>query len=429
MNQQYVLFGAGKTSLAAIHYFHKEQIAAVIDNCPDKTGTFFEGVPVISFPEYLKEYRGLQVIISIYRKMYFDVKEQLEHSGIYDYFTAPPVLYGFPTPEELADNPVLKDAVRIVFYGINPISIRMYEWLKEKGINNKCVFVKTMKEKNHAAYETAYHCIELEELTDDDLLIITTNEAEEAVREKLKPFFFGTVYDIYENAVPFHPELEVYKDKHKGQRCFIIGNGPSLQASDLEKLSQFGEKCFGANGIYRMYQQTAWRPDYYTLIDVMGLKIFYDYIREFGDDTFFIADYFYAELNHVEGINRFSEINKIYDGPPDFSNDITKGIAGGKTVTYAMIQIACYMGFSKIYLLGVDFSWSENGRSPHFYEVCAGRKHETFRKAAAVIYREETLEAYKAAKDYAEQHGVHIYNATRGGCLEVFERVDFDDLF
>lgn len=429
MNQQYVLFGAGKTSLAAIHYFQKERIAAVIDNCPEKKGTSFEGVPVISFPEYLEKYRGLQVLISIYRKMYFDVKRQLEHSGIYDYFTAPPVLYGFPTPEELADNLILKDAVRIAFYGINPISIRMYERLKEKKLDNKCVFIKTMKEKNNLEYESMHSCTELEELADDDLLVITTNEAEEAVREKLKSLFFGAVYDIYEDAVPFHPKLAVYKDRYKGQRCFIIGNGPSLQANDLERLNQFGEKCFGANGICHMYQETAWRPDYYVLIDVMGFKIFYDYIREHGDDTFFIADYFYAELNHVEGINRFSELNKIYDGPPDFSSDITKGIVSGKTVTYAMLQIACYMGFSEIYLLGVDFSWNENGKSPHFYEAGAEGKQEAFRRAAATIYREENLEAYTAAKGYADQHGIHIYNATRGGYLEVFERVCFDDLF
>lgn len=36
---------------------------------------------------------------------------------------------------------------------------------------------------------------------------------------------------------------------------------------------------------------------------------------------------------------------------------------------------------------------------------------------------------YQAARRYAETHGIKIYNATRGGELEVFERVDFDSLF
>ena len=45
------------------------------------------------------------------------------------------------------------------------------------------------------------------------------------------------------------------------------------------------------------------------------------------------------------------------------------------------------------------------------------------------VYRELFFNAYKIAKKYAETHGIKIYNATRGGEMEVFERVDFDSLF
>ena len=37
--------------------------------------------------------------------------------------------------------------------------------------------------------------------------------------------------------------------------------------------------------------------------------------------------------------------------------------------------------------------------------------------------------AHVAAKKYADEHDIKIYNATRGGKLEVFPRVDFDSLF
>lgn len=92
MREQYVLFGAGVTSYAAVNYFIKEKIVAVIDNSPVKIGTLFEGIPVISFYEYLEKYRDIKIIVSIYSKNYFDVKDQLENHGIFDYFTAPPVL-------------------------------------------------------------------------------------------------------------------------------------------------------------------------------------------------------------------------------------------------------------------------------------------------------------------------------------------------
>lgn len=36
---------------------------------------------------------------------------------------------------------------------------------------------------------------------------------------------------------------------------------------------------------------------------------------------------------------------------------------------------------------------------------------------------------FEKAREYADGHGIKIYNATRGGKLEVFERVNFDKLF
>jgi len=39
------------------------------------------------------------------------------------------------------------------------------------------------------------------------------------------------------------------------------------------------------------------------------------------------------------------------------------------------------------------------------------------------------IAGYQAARDYADNNGLKIYNATRGGKLEVFERVDFGSLF
>ena len=55
------------------------------------------------------------------------------------------------------------------------------------------------------------------------------------------------------------------KDKYKGQRCFVIGNGPSLTAEDLNLLK--GEVTFASNRIYKMFEQTDWRPTYYAVFD------------------------------------------------------------------------------------------------------------------------------------------------------------------
>lgn len=429
MREQYVLFGAGVTSYAAVNYFIKEKIVAVIDNSPVKIGTLFEGIPVISFYEYLEKYRDIKIIVSIYSKNYFDVKDQLENHGIFDYFTAPPVLYGFNTPEEMAKELLLEKNTNIVFYDVNPISIRMYKWLQNNS-DKECSFIKAFKEKGKSRYEDIYSFISLNEASVKDILVITTNEVEEHIRELLNLNFSGELYDIYKKTNSLHPELIAYKDKHRGERCFIIGNGPSLKSDDLDKIDKNGDISFASNRIFYIFENTQWRPTYYTTIENKRLGIDTDRLVELVGGTLFFADYYYTDLQHDNRINYFSMINRIYENTvPLFSDDITKGVASGRTVTYAMIQIACYMGFSEIYLLGVDFTWGENGSDTHFCKNYEDDRESMIQRTQAVLDKQEICNAYYEARRYSEQCGIKIYNATRGGKLNVFERIDFDTLF
>lgn len=83
------------------------------------------------------------------------------------------------------------------------------------------------------------------------------------------------------------------------------------------------------------------------------------------------------------------------------------------------------MGFQDIYLLGVDFSRGEDGKDTHF---CKNYMDDNLVREA-MRYKEEQRHAYISALNYAEEHGIRIYNATRGGHLDVFERVSLDNLF
>lgn len=65
-------------------------------------------------------------------------------------------------------------------------------------------------------------------------------------------------------------KLKLYKDIHKGKRCFIIGNGPSLRAEDLNKLSDEITLC--GNRIYEIFDKTKWRPTYFFCIDNDGME-------------------------------------------------------------------------------------------------------------------------------------------------------------
>lgn len=111
-----------------------------------------------------------------------------------------------------------------------------------------------------------------------------------------------------------------------------------------------------------------------------------------------------------------------------FSQDCSQYIQAASTVTYTMIQLACYMGYNEIYLIGMDHTYAnvtddkgvvikKNKVRSHAFE---DEKPEEV--VANISYMED---AYRTARQYCEAHGVKIYNATIGGALEIFERKDF----
>ena len=82
----------------------------------------------------------------------------------------------------------------------------------------------------------------------------------------------------YINNIDICNEIKSYKNIHKGQRCFIIGTGPSLTADDLNKLKN--EVTFGSNRIFEIFSQTDWRPTYYMNQDYKLICKYVDEIKE-----------------------------------------------------------------------------------------------------------------------------------------------------
>ena len=181
--------------------------------------------------------------------------------------------------------------------------------------------------------------------------------------------------------------------------------------------------------IVKLFDKTEWRPTYYVIHDyIVWDKLFEDkYFQELSNKM--VADIILIE-HKLKNANEniifpFDLEGTLYnikhhnsDIPLQFSDDAYVTIYDGFTVTYTALQLAVYMGFTEIYLLGVDCNYS--GSKQHFLD---------FGNRITDNPEEKMIAAYKVAKKYADAHGIKIYNATRGGKLEVFERVDFDSLF
>lgn len=231
-------------------------------------------------------------------------------------------------------------------------------------------------------------------------------------------------------------KLRLLKNIHKGERCFIIANGPSLTADDLNLLAEKKAITFAMNRIYKMFTDTKWRPDYYVCEDINIFNDCCDEINSISAKIKFIPinHHYFDNINIDNAYYFYPNYDRKKDFPNSFSTDIAKQMDSLGTVTFTCINIAAYMGFSEIYLLGVD----------HNYHITINEAGETVVDDSAKDYFCEDYDndikdivvhdmgantiAYRKAKKYCDENNIKIYNATRGGKLEVFPRVDFDKL-
>ena len=238
------------------------------------------------------------------------------------------------------------------------------------------------------------------------------------------------------NRLKYRNDLLGMKNKHSGERCFIIGNGPSLTAEDLTLLKE--EYTFASNRIFYIFPKTTWRPTYYCGQDYVVIEDIADKLESFVGDCkkVFISsrcwDVIPENVRRKPNICFFFPRFKGVHKEDIFSDQIENFVSDGGTVTYAAIQLAVYMGFSKIYLLGCDHNYS----SASFQDNSINNKEvannyfegmPTDIKLTKPRTDNSTLSFIKA-KEYCDAHGIAIYNATRGGKLEVFKRVKLEDV-
>lgn len=249
-------------------------------------------------------------------------------------------------------------------------------------------------------------------------------------------------------------KIQELKDLHKGKRCFVVGNGPSLTIDDLESINK--EVSFGCNSIYALFPYTKWRPTYYIATDTMMTEVLK---KEKKDQEILSqveglftglteADSMLIEslernkvyfLNCVWGIrNKENVINAL------LSHEVDEKIYTIGSVLYTALQVALYMGFQEIYLLGVDMSFSVEEKRNGEIQFNDVTNHQEIIEKEDRQYQfmqeerfgnsyvgrvDNQVAGYISVKRYSDEKGIKVYNATRGGKLEVFERVALESLF
>lgn len=241
---------------------------------------------------------------------------------------------------------------------------------------------------------------------------------------------------------PDSDQLVAFRNMHKGERVFIIGNGPSLNQMDLTKMA--GENTIAVNGIFLAADKMNFSPTYYVVEDTSVMRENLDAIANYSAGHKFFPT-IYRDLLPPNTNVTFFQMNRGFyaeESPhycvPRFSTDAASALFSGQSVTIINLQLAYYMGFSEAILVGMDFSYtipesaertgdiirSTQDDPNHFHPDYFG-KGKTWKDPKL----DRVLANYQLAKAIYEADGRKIVNATVGGRLEAFDRVDYNSLF
>ena len=225
------------------------------------------------------------------------------------------------------------------------------------------------------------------------------------------------------------------RNRHAGETAFVIGNGPSLTMKTLDSLD--GQLTFASNRINLAFDKTVWRPRYFAIAD----WVLYPKIRHELDSVYrrILAG---PDLPRRIGkcrVIQYRWLGRTDDepgggAPPKFSADAGNGLWSGGTITFDLMQLAAHMGASRIVLVGCDHDYKgEDGVDPKGLASAPGgvNHFDPAYRIKGELVRPACIElmsrAFRHAAAWSKASGVAIVNATPGGALEAFDRVDLHD--
>ena len=215
-------------------------------------------------------------------------------------------------------------------------------------------------------------------------------------------------------------------------RCWIVGNGLSLRETPLELLKD--EVTFGVNRIHKIYEFKEWRPTYYVRmeIDPLDWREAAVWHAENGYKCYYASHIAHtvAELRRpdwpldnvvaIRMVCRHTKSSYSYGVKPEGWH-FPKLCCYGSVVNVTT-QIAVLEGYNPIYFVGCDLGYNEQGLN-HFDDDY-GNWNEMDQSE-----RNETEEhMHEVIKEECDRRNVEIFNATVGGQLEIYPRIDIREI-
>ena len=233
-----------------------------------------------------------------------------------------------------------------------------------------------------------------------------------------------------------------FHNMYAGRRCFVIGNGPSLNKQDLSPLAD--EITITMNFFNRHPILEKWKPTFFCMADPLYIQkpeILPDFLYNIEAE----ANFFLIGAKDIFDKGNYLDMEKVYylkmtggalyDWPVERRGlDLTMCLPGVRSTAHMAIMIALYIGCSPIYLLGLDQSLSSTEPPQrHFYPDPPGTYivSDNVHGQRCIDGLEGTLltfSSFEALRRMGSCRGCAILNATGGGALCVFERVNYEEI-
>ncbi|WP_156922967.1 hypothetical protein [Eubacterium xylanophilum] len=448
---KFIVFGVGLASDYILEWIGWANVECFCDNF--KYGGTHRGKKIISFDELLKyNLEEFIVVVAAYNRA-SEIERQLDDAGITRYFSYTgdirelyrvyPWFYYNKKAEHVSYGRSLEAYDLSKYSNIGIIGYNEYIpyllsdiFLNSGKFNvNKVICTHCELEEFSCIGVPVVNSTKIEKEDFDCIIINDTKITDECVR-LVNCNSWEKIIDIYDvdrlEPKLSCPNMRKYKDIHKGKRIWIVGLGSSLDISDLNKLHDNHEICISSNKVHKLYSMTDWRPDYVGLTDYLLIKNSLEEIYKNNIGRLLVADLYHSF--DIDYDDRFEYFHLYRGGRKqprgyklDFSTDLEQMTYGGyKTVTYDFcMQFARYLGASEIIMIGCDYNY-EKDQNHMVKDYYSDAELEKLNKQNHDV--QSIVEFFNEVDKYSRENGFRIYNATRGGMIEAFERVDFDSI-
>jgi hypothetical protein len=255
---------------------------------------------------------------------------------------------------------------------------------------------------------------------------VTLPRIHSAIRRRLQAVPDVLAWQRSSEALANRERLEALRDRHRGERCFVLGNGPSLARTDLAPLR--GAQSIGSNRLYLHFEAMGFATRYHVCINELVLEQFGAELAALSMPRFYAWNR-RALFAPAPGLHFVHTALSLRDF---FGTDPTRALCSGGTVSFVALELAFYMGFQEVILLGLDHNFAQRGTPNQVALRTDARDADHFhpqyfprgsRWQFPDLVRSEA--ALALARRHYERAGRRILDATPGGRCPAFERVEY----